>query len=89
MLCIPKPKLRSGIAAELNDAELSGELGAPLDSIRTQHDWISVKFSGNDESSYEIETRLLLFLTGDKPIGWYCCHENENGEHLDDFLVFE
>jgi len=70
-------------------AELSGELGVSISLIRTRNDWVSVKFCGSDERSYTVETRLLLYLHDDDPIGWYCYHENESGEVVDDFLVFK
>lgn len=83
-------KAREGFAQCVsNEPTLSfDDLGIPWDSISTQENNVSVKFSGRDNKSYVIETRLDLVLKNGDVIGWYSLLEDENEVLLDDFLVF-
>lgn len=65
------------------------ELGAPFESISTKDASVGVTFDGTDPDHYLLETKLELVSDGGVSIGWYCLHEEESGEVVDDFLVFE
>jgi hypothetical protein len=71
------------------NAFLNQELNIPSNKIVTKNEWIRIQFSGNNEANYIIEVRLTLFSHQDKKIGYYCYHENHEGEVIDDYLVFE
>lgn len=83
-------KAREGFAQSvLNAPTLSiDDLGIPWDSITTQENNVSVKFSGRDSTSYVIETKLDLILSNGDVIGWYSLLEDENEVLFDDYLVF-
>ena len=55
----------------------------------TKNEWIKIQFFGSDKNHYVVEANLLLLSPDDSQIGYYCYHEDENGEYLDEYLVFE
>jgi hypothetical protein len=68
--------------------EIAAEIGEPIESIEPHSDFVIIKFSGTDPTTCLVETRLKL-VCRTKEIGYYCLHEDENGNVQDDFLVFE
>ena len=68
---------------------LQSETDVPLDGLQTTEEWIRIQFSGLEKSNFEIEVRLDLTSPDGVRLGYYCYHENESGEHIDDYLVFE
>ena len=68
---------------------LNGEIDTPVSEIITRNKWIKIQFFGSDKNHYIVEARLLLFSKGNEKIGYYCYDEDENGEVVDDYLVFE
>lgn len=72
-----------------DNAYLNEEIDIPVSEIITKNESVKIQFSGSDKNHYIVETRLLLFTSNDEKIGYYCYHENENEEVVDDYLVFE
>ena len=68
---------------------LNEEINISISEIITKNESVKIQFSGSDKSHYIVETLLLLFTPNDKKFGYYCYHENENEEVVDDYLVFE
>src|SRR5688572_23069643 len=68
---------------------LNEEIDIPVSEIITKNELIRIKFFGNNKNHYIVEARLLLFSQSDEKIGYYCYHEDENEEVVDDYLVFE
>lgn len=72
------------------DAELlANELPVRLDQIRGCPDSVRLTFYGVQANDYLLETKLLLVSDAGRGLGYYCVHENMNGEVIDDYLVFE
>ncbi len=71
------------------NAYICEEIKLPVNQVATKNDWVRIQFDGIDAENYLIEVRLLLFSPSNKEIGYYCYHENQNGEVVDDYLVFE
>lgn len=59
-----------------------------LESILIQEVFVRVTFLNKDTNQYTIETKINLISPENKELGWYSYLENENGETIDDFLVF-
>ena len=72
-----------------DNAVLNNEIDKPLNEITAKNEWIKIQFFGSDKNHYIVEVRLLLFSQSDEKIGYYCFHENENEDTLDEYLVFE
>lgn len=68
---------------------LNEEIGISVSEIIAKNDSVKITFSGNDKNQYIVETLLLLFTPSDEKIGYYCYHEDESEEAVDDYLVFE
>jgi hypothetical protein len=68
---------------------LNEQIGISVSEILTKDESVKVQFSGKDKKHYLVETLLLLFTPSNEKIGYYCYHEDENGEIVDDYLVFE
>lgn len=68
---------------------LNEEIDIPVSEIVTKNESVTIQFSGNDKNHYIVETLLLLFTLSDEKIGYYCYHEDENEEVVDDYLLFE
>ena len=68
---------------------LNEQIEIPVSSIITKNESVKMQFYGSDKNHFLVETLLLLFTPSDKKIGYYCYHENENEEAVDDYLVFE
>ena len=71
------------------DEYLSEEIDIPVSEIITKNESVKIQFSENDKNHYVVETLLLLFTPSDEKIGYYCLHEDEDEEVVDDYLVFE
>ena len=69
--------------------ELNEEIDIPVSEIITRNESVKITFSGKDKNHYLVETLLLLFTPSNEKIGYYCYHENESEEVVDDYLVFE
>lgn len=84
-------KARNSLAqiVEESDDVFLEELGIPGRSVRSVDEWVRVKFKGNSKDSYILESNLGLYSTGNRRIGYYCLPEDERGNFVDDFLVFE
>lgn len=72
-----------------NEEEVDEEIGLRLKDIHTKENWIRIQFFGSDQSHYIVETNILLFHPSGEKLGYYCLHEDENGDVVDDYLVFE
>jgi len=70
-------------------AMLQSEISTPLDEIVTKKDFVRITFTGKHPSTYLLETKLTLQAPNGNDLGYYCLHQNENGDCVDDFLVFE
>ncbi len=68
---------------------LNDEIDISVSEITTKNESVKIQFSGSDKNRYIVETRLLMFTPSDEKIGYYCYHENEIEEVIDDYLVFE
>lgn len=68
---------------------LNQQIDIHISEIITKNEWIRIQFFGSDKNHYILEARLLLLSPGDKQIGYYCYCEDENGEYVDEYLVFE
>lgn len=68
---------------------LNEEIDIPISEIITKNESVKIQFSGSNKNHYIVETLLLLLTPNDEKIGYYCYHENENEEAVDDYLVFE
>lgn len=64
------------------------EIGVPLDSVIIQDEFVSVTFSSRDLQKYIIETKIKLFSSNNKELGWYSYLEDETADIIDDYLVF-
>lgn len=64
------------------------EIGVPLDSIIIQDDFVRITFSSRDIQKYVIETKIKLFSSNNKELGWYSYLEDETTDIIDDTLVF-
>jgi hypothetical protein len=69
--------------------EIQLETGVSFESIKTVSESVRVTYWGNNKNIFTIETKLNLFSSDGRPLGWYCLHEDENGDIVDDFLVFD
>jgi hypothetical protein len=69
--------------------ELNEQIDISVSEIITKNESVRIQFSGSDKNHYLIETLLLLFTPSNEKIGYYCYHEDENEEAVDDYLVFE
>lgn len=67
---------------------LQEEIDVPLNLIITQNDCITIKFPFEDNEVYIIETKITLLSQKNEELGWYSYLEDENGNVIDDFLVF-
>lgn len=68
---------------------LDAELTFPIDRIVVENDCVIMQFFGTDSDSFIIETRLKVVSPEGNQFGYYAYQEDENGNFLDDFLVFE
>jgi len=75
------------IVAEDADS-LECEIGIPLTELVTKNEWINLKFELSDKNHFLKETRLALMSPSNENLGYYCYHEDENEDYVDDFLVF-
>jgi hypothetical protein len=85
-------KAKAGFEGCITNPEneyLNEEIGIPVSEIVTKKESVRITFSGSEKSHYIVETLLLLFASSDEKIGYYCLHEDENEEVVDDYLVFE
>lgn len=69
--------------------EIVAETGVPFDSIVAVWESVRITISGVNKDSYTVETKLTLRSDIGQVLGWYCLHEDENENFIDDFLVFE
>lgn len=65
------------------------EVGIPAVSVKCVDEWVRVKFDGRSKATYVIETNLGLYSPDNTRFGYYCLHEDQDGNIVDDFLVFE
>lgn len=72
-----------------DDKFLANELPVPIDQIRGCPDSVRLTFYGVHTNDYLLETKLLLVSDAGVGLGYYCVHENINGEVIDDYLVLE
>jgi hypothetical protein len=72
-----------------DNAYLNEEIDIPLSKIIIKNESVKIQFSGSDKNHYIVETLLLLSTPIGEKIGYYCYHENENEEVVDDYFVFE
>jgi hypothetical protein len=72
-----------------DNAYLNEEIDISVSEIITKNESVKIQFSGSDKNHYIVETLLLLFTPSGEKIGYYCYHEDENEEVVDDYLVFE
>jgi hypothetical protein len=72
-----------------NNEFLNKEINISVSKLITKNESVKIQFSGNDKNHYIVKTLLLLFTPSDEKIGYYCYHEDQNEEVIDDYLVFE
>ena len=72
-----------------DNEDLQTQVQIPLGDIVPAPEWIKIQFFGTDTDHYITETRLKLLSQSDEEIGWYSILEDENGNCMDDYLVFE
>ena len=77
--CIEKPE---------NDF-LDEQIDFSLREINYKESYISFQFSESDCNKFIMESNLSLHAPNGEEFGYYCLHVDENGETVDDFLVFE
>lgn len=68
---------------------LEDEIDIPEEEIETKENYIQIQFFGRDNEHFIVEANLSLYSPDGEEIGWYCLHEDENGEAVDDYLVYE
>ncbi len=76
-------------AIENNPSLSVDELELPWSSIISRESNVCVRFSGVSEDEYVIETKLDLYSGDASRVGWYSQHVDQDGNVIDDFLVFE
>jgi hypothetical protein len=68
---------------------LNTEVSIPLSDIITKKGSIKVQFIGSDIRRYVTEAKLTLHTPSGEELGYYCLQEDENGNFVDEYLVFE
>jgi len=71
------------------NSDLVSEINMPLDSLIPEDEWIKFQFLNVEDKHFDVEARLALFAPNGDRIDYYCYHESDTGEFVDEFLVFD
>ncbi len=76
-------------SAENNNELIDEEIGISLKDIVAKENYVRIQFFERNKTHYILEANLSLHYPNGDEFGYYCYHQDENGEVVDDFLVFE
>lgn len=69
--------------------DLQSEIDVPLDEIVTKTEEVKIRFWKNENRHFILDIKLILLSPNGEKIGHYRLLEDETGECVDDYLVFD